>query len=144
MLDHVWSVFCARSSVDRESNTASLFEAIEEVVWTIEHDVGTGVVMPLSGELVSLWIRRDQARPARGTSRIIWEAPEQAPCQLGDDTVLDLARYERLRIVNRIAGLPVFGSGRYYLVHQYRDDKDADWMTVARVPLSISLLISGA
>jgi hypothetical protein len=69
MIQHVWSVLCARAVIDSESNTISLFDVVEQIV-----AIGPGIaaigpgaegVAPVSLELVTLWSRDSLDEAAR-------------------------------------------------------------------------------
>jgi hypothetical protein len=134
-------VFCTRSSIDQASNNVSLFEVVEEIAGVVVEMPPPGYAMPFQGQLVSLWTREvDQG--VHGLARVLWEPPAREPMPLGGESDLDLTAFERLRTVNQIVGLPVFGNGRYHLIQQCRQDESPDWRTVARIPVTITVTMA--
>jgi hypothetical protein len=63
MPKHLWTVFCSKSILDRNTNNVSLIEVVEEL--TIGLTQGSAipsdnpVVIPITASLVTLWVRND-------------------------------------------------------------------------------------
>ncbi len=140
MIDHVWSVLCTRSVVDRDSNMISLLDGIEEVTATVPPAFENNpVAIPFVYEIVSLWSRSDPALPVRARGRI--RLLDQAGAQIGvsHDFDIDLTRHERLRTQAKSAGLPAHGSGRYWFVVELQLEERPEWQQVARLPLTLRI-----
>lgn len=52
MLNHVWSVICQSSSIDKQNNSISLFNCIESI--NIEKNKTS--ILPISFNIVNYWI----------------------------------------------------------------------------------------
>ena len=159
MIDHVWSVLCAKTLIDKDTNVISIIDVIEQfklVAAGIEEispegtrhrdpsEVDSAPVFPVSVEVVSMWVRRDSGQPASGVTRLRWEARGKEPRPLGGTMDVDLAGdFERMRTRVRINGLPASESGRYYFVVEFQQSGAADWVDVAKLPLDITIEIEG-
>ncbi len=107
MIDHVWSVLCRRSSIDRETNNISLFDVVEQLQLFEGSEVPSSVAGPF--EIVSLWTR--SAEPTRGEAQISLRGPSGRlliPPLLQE---IDLREARRLRARQRLSLIPIEGSG---------------------------------
>jgi hypothetical protein len=132
MTDHIWSVLCERSIVDRESNNITLQTVREQVV--VFSEPVPGGIIPMHMELVSFWGRSVPDEPSVDNARVTLFKPS-GELIISRDVVINLSEVERSR--NRIIfnGIPADQPGRYiFLVEISVDD---DWIQVARVPLSV-------
>ena len=132
MTDHIWSVLCESSIVDRETNNISLQTVREQIV--IFSEPRPGGIIPGHMELVSFWCRTVPEEPAVDNVRVTILNPSGESIR-SIDVIVDLSGAERSR--NRIVfeGFPADQPGRYiFLVEISVDD---EWIQVARVPLSV-------
>lgn len=135
MIDHVWTVLCSKSIIDKDSNSISLLEVIEQIT-------GRGVkgeaVVPIPMELVSLWARTDPEKPARGRARVCLIEPdgsERDPFEID----IDLMTYQRSRTRFQMSGLPIRLAGRYYFRIEIHTQGEEGWGEVSRIPLEVVL-----
>ena len=107
MIDHVWSILCTKAVIDKDTNLLTLVDTIEE--FTIEAagvlkttPEGVEVIpsaevpaeqlptIPVTFEIVSLWVRRNPDEPERATAKIkplpSW-ARLHFPGRLGDHSI---------------------------------------------------------
>jgi hypothetical protein len=139
MIQHIWTVLCTRSSIDRQTNNISLFEVIEEL--RVEGLGGQPGVVPCPLELVSLWTRSDPNVPTRGEARITLHTPGgQTP--ISQTQPVDLQEYRRLRSRARVPGLPVDQAGVYMFVVECRELGQEQWLRVARIPLEVQVMVT--
>jgi hypothetical protein len=138
MIDHVWSVLCSSSSVDRDSNNISLFNIVEQLTVEAIGPPPDDAGLPLRMEVVSLWVRRNPEVPARAVARVVLESPGRQP-KILPELDLDLTAHERLRTVARFDGLPISASGRHYMVVEYQASTDSPWQEAARIPLQVAI-----
>lgn len=155
MIEHVWSVLCVRSVIDKDSNLMTLIDVFEELSVEVAEAVQSGPegmrtvppeelpsielpTIPVTMELVSLWVRRDPNERELGTVRLMLEAPGRGPSPFGKPFDVDLsAESRRLRTRTRISGMPARESGRYTIAVQLQQPGQDSWDEVARVPLDI-------
>jgi hypothetical protein len=134
MIDHVWTVLCSRSVIDSERNNISLLDVIEQIN-VVGPAASPGNVL-LQSELVSLWARSEPKTPASGQGRARLVGPDGK--QLTQTLFpIDLSAFERLRTRAAITVLPIYGSGRYWVVVDLRENGEEVWKEVAKVPVNV-------
>jgi len=143
MIQHVWSVLCARAVIDSESNNISLFDVVEQIV-----AIGPGIaaiapgaegVAPVSLELVTLWSRDSLDEATRGRARLRIVGPDGM--QIGNpfEYEVDLTNFVRIRNRFRMAAFPIRGPGKYSVVIE--TEQDGSWRQVAQVPVQLVMQI---
>jgi hypothetical protein len=142
MIDHVWTVFCTRSVIDKDTNNVSLFEVIEKIsaagkVTKEREKKGAMPAIPLNAQLVTLWARQDPSVPESGRARIIFESPSQKVL-FQFEYEIDLSSFARTRSRGSIATLPVPESGWYKFRVQLLTKSDT-WQEVACIPLEVEV-----
>jgi hypothetical protein len=138
MVKHVWSILCAKSSIDRTTNNISLFEVIEQLqIQAPPERLREAGFAAFPLEFISLWCREVADTPARGTGRVVILDP--AGNELNSTTFdLDVTTHQRRRVISKLGGMPVRGNGQYLVRVQQQVD-DETWTTVAEVPLDITV-----
>lgn len=138
MIDHVWSVFCTRAVIDRETNNISLLEVIEQLtIHETPPAEGNEAVVPGSFELVTLWTRRRDDEPVRGRCRVRFFRPSGVFDAFTQEYPIDLNTSRRLRHRAKFAGLPLREPGRHYFEVSLWDEEGEDWRMEAVVPLQV-------
>lgn len=132
MIQHVWSVLCARAVIDSESNNISLFEIVEQLVAFGPEGEGFA---PVSLELVTMWSRDSLEEAARGRARIRIVGPDGAQIGNAFEYEVDLTTFVRIRNRFRMAAFPIRGAGKYSLVVEA--EQDSAWLRVAQVPVQL-------
>ena len=135
MIDHIWTVVCSRSVIDRESNNISIQNILEQV--TVNGPSRPGTVIPIELEVVSLWTKTDPSLPHRGRARITLVSPAGRALRT-TELEIDMSTYERYRTRNRFQGLPVGPSGRHIFRVEVREDGSDVWRQVAAIPLQVN------
>ncbi len=140
MIEHVWTVLCARASIDKETNNISLFEVVEQlqVVGPRPPDDAT-VLIPVSMELVTLWERTDWAIPTRGTARMALRLPDNQLYEAPLEMAVDLSTSPRHRSVMKFGAIPFRLPGVIRFEVSIRGDGQANWRIVAKVPLLLEM-----
>lgn len=134
MIEHVWTVLCTRSSVDKETNNISIFEVIEQL--TIKDNAGKPGLAPGPFEIVSLWSRTAADEPSRGEARLLFQTPG-GRTSISQTHEIDLRQYRRLRSRHRIPAIPIDGPGLYTLVVEFRQLDQEEWVQVVKIPLEV-------
>ncbi len=155
MIDHVWSVLCTKSVIDKDSNLLTLMDIVDQV--TV--DVSGGVVeltpegpvvrsvselpnetalIPVNVELVSLWIRHDPDQAESGLARFMWVPPNEPAHIVGGPFAVDLSGdFNRMRTRVRISGVPAREGGKHVIAVEFQQQGSENWEPVAKVPLDI-------
>ena len=137
----IWSVLCERSVIDIDSNNISLFNVLEEIaVSTIPPQQNASLLFPLSFELVTLWARAVPTAPAKGRGRTRVIKPDGELVQPGFPIYdIDLSQYERIRVRQRLLGLPISESGTCWFSVDIWDDDHSTWQEAGRVPIKLKV-----
>jgi hypothetical protein len=142
MVDHIWTVFCTRSVIDKGSNNISLFEVLEKISVVGEVQGGKDnkeatPVIPVNAHLVTLWARENPSVPEKGRARIIFESPSQKPL-FKTNYEINLTSGLRTRTRGNISALPVPESG-WYRFSVELSTGSGSWQKVASVPLEVEV-----
>jgi hypothetical protein len=140
VIRHLWSLVCAKSSIDSQTNNISIFEVIEQIqIGPIPESVPEGPVplAAMSLEVISLWMRDPLNEPARGEYRITMHSPrgKSLPSAV---QVMDLSTFRRFRSRFHLPGLPIDGVGLCQIEVEFRAGSEAEWVSVAKVPIEVA------
>lgn len=139
MIDHIWTVLCTKSAIDRDSNNISLFEVLEQITAKGPAMGAEELAMiPVNCELVTIWSRSRDNRPCRGRGHLIFLSPTDAVMKEVEYDV-DLTVHVRVRHRIGINGLAVREWGRHHFRVEVQDEGEQQWRTVSSVPLHILL-----
>lgn len=134
MPNHIWSVLCSNSIIDRDTNNIIL-----PVIEQLEVGVRTGVVVeeinvPANLQLVSLWEKKDDVGDFTATVEVI--GPKNESVQQGEIT-FSFGEYSRFRTRIGFSGLKVTETGRY-LFNVFLSGGDLEGRKkVASIPLQV-------
>jgi hypothetical protein len=136
MIEHVWTVLCARSVIDQETNNISLFEVLEQLNLQMSPPSADAFTVPMSFEVVTLWSRGSDGQPARGRARVvtIGVSGSRREAQPYD---IDLTTFQRIRNRTRFMGFEVQRAGRMEFGIELQGEDAEPWRRVATVPLVI-------
>lgn len=148
MINHVWSIFCSDHSIDKDSNTLSLFRVYEQFNILEEHIVnveGKMDVLPVNGWLISMWERIPFGEKVSGKVKVELVNPDGSinenvniryPLDLTSDNT------ERMRTRGKIDLLPIVGEGVYRL-NVYLTLDEEEWDEVATLPVDVRYDLEG-
>lgn len=137
MIDHIWTVICAKSIIDNESNNFSLIEALEQFNVTAPKPEGDKVgVIVFDFEVVSLWSRADYNIPCKGKAKLIYKGTSDEIIQETEYSI-DLSSSKRHRTRLKFQSLPVKGPGKHFFCVQLQWEGLGHWMDVSKLPLEV-------
>ena len=132
MLNHVWSVICQSSSIDKQNNSISLFNCIESI--NIEKNKTS--ILPISFNIVNYWIIDNPKKKNNLVFRIEIVDPEEKIIFKKDQEINTEIGWQRVRSVAKFSGLKINGPGRYF----FRiSQKEIDFKVVATLPVDINI-----
>lgn len=141
MAKHIWSVLCRRALIDRNSNSASLIETLEEITVELNGhlDPDTWTPLPVEATIVTLLSRSDMAIPERLQMKVELVGPNNET-YISPPKVLaiDLSEAKRARVVTTFATMPIRGSGIQRFIVQL-EELTNDWRQVAEIPLAVEI-----
>lgn len=133
MIKHLFSTICNRTSIDRETNSLSIFNIIEEI--TIISEPDKTVRIPLYFEVVSQWTRSDENIPCIGTAKVFMRDPAGTSNKLAEIKI-DLDKNIYARTIIRISGVELRGPGMYTFQIDLKTEKD-EWSPITTVPFQV-------
>ena len=140
----LWAIVCEGSSVDRESNSVSLFNVLEQVQFpeppSVDATTDVRPAAPIAYRVVVLFCRSDPTIGEKRAARIALRFPTGEEPVIFPQGVIDLEVAQRNRLVSRFPFLPIDGEGTYYFVVEELADS-AEWLQLFEVPLEVSFQI---
>jgi len=138
MAEHVWSVLCSRSVIDKETHQASLFDVVESLTVTLREPLPakTKAVIPFRMNLVSFWTRSEGGKQEKTTCRVKIIAPN-GEILSDTETTIDLSVHSRFRSTLTLEAFPLSGPGIFRFTVLLKDG--TRWREVARIPVEIVL-----
>jgi len=134
MIDHVWTVVCSGAAIDIDSNNVSIQNVLEQI--NVAAEFAPDVMIGISYEIVSFWVRSEVETLARGRSRITLVEPRGNTIPVAEMPI-DLTEVERARHRICCQGLRVTTPGRYIFQVELLEDGQSEWRPVASVPLRV-------
>jgi hypothetical protein len=134
MIDHAWTAVCLFSSIDIESNRVSLHEVLEQITVLAAPD--PDLTVAIGYDVVSLWMRSNPDIPIRGDCQIGIVSPSGTVMHTFHIDI-DLETHERSRTRLHVGGFPATEPGRHLIVAAVREDGEAEWREVARIPVRL-------
>jgi hypothetical protein len=132
MIEHIWSVLCSRSIIDSETNNISIQDVIEQI--TINAEPAENGFLPFPLELITLWVRKEADKPAKGTERVSFVTPSGESVIISESNI-DLSKVERHRQRVKFPGLPISQGGRYYFRVEFKEE--GEYHEISAIPLTI-------
>ena len=139
----IWSILCQSSAVDRDTNSLSLFNIIEEVTFPAQppqiqpEQPLPERIMLANFELVTLWMRSNLEVPERGRGRLRIVLTEGQEVTFQEFEV-DLTQYLRFRTRVRLPGFPTGGPGIYRFIVDRKTDA-SEWTEMFELPIRVVL-----
>lgn len=146
MIEHYWTVFCSKSVIDKDANTISLFDALEQItVYGAPPPGGKTGGIPMENSIVSFWGRTEEGRPAKGTVRYFIEYHGDGDDRTTDphEITIDLSEYTRSRTRALMNVLPLMGAGKHWVRVFLKQENQDDWDLVASVPYHVEFKPEG-
>jgi len=136
---HIWSVACLRSIVDKETNSISLIDSLEEITVQVPADQeGQSFRFPGPIEIVSYFERSDQQAPEEGFGIIEYLNPNNDVLRSLNFNI-SLNDFIRTRHRAKVAGFDIPGEGRYSFRVGIRSNEAEEWETVSTIPLTVTV-----
>ncbi len=137
MPEHIWSILCTKTSIDKDTNNISIFDVIERIS-IAGAPSEENVALAVQAELAILWARSDHSIPETAVGRLRLVAPDGAVLGTTGFEINLGEPHVRLRTVMRISSLPLRGPGIYNFVVEVQAPEDQRWRPVSSTPLEVS------
>lgn len=133
MIKHLFSTICNRTSIDKETNSLSIFNIIEQI--TIFSEPEEPVQLPMHFEIISLWMRSNEKIPCSSTAKYYLCDP-QGISKTNVEIMIDLSNNLIGRTIIRVSGIELRGPGIYEF-HIEIQQENGDWKQVASIPFLV-------
>jgi hypothetical protein len=137
MIDHIWTVVCSASVVDRNTNNISLFNVIEQIRIPAHYQPDSAVAIPL--DVSTLWSRHEIDTPSQERARLSLLSPSNEELRQ-QDFEIDLRESARHRSRIHFNVLPVGGHGKHVFRVELWNEQEAEWECVADIPVWVEFV----
>lgn len=144
MINHIWSVLCRRSIVDRDTNNISIFDVFEQLTVEIKIRKGANknvskINLPIDYELVSFWTKdiKDADFSYKGEVKAEIIGPSGAVEKVFEQPLEMPKEMKRLRTRLQIKGFVAEESKIYHFQVSFKEIGENKYKKVASVPLEI-------
>jgi hypothetical protein len=138
MIEHILSVVCDKASIDKDTNSVSIFNIIEQVtlVTAKEPSDANQVSGSIDFELLSMWTRGMTDVPEKGQARVSFIDPNGKKGKEIEVTIdlMDHFFYRTRIMANQVA---LSGPGKYRFEIEVKEDKAPQWRNVTSIPLLV-------
>lgn len=138
-MKHRWAILCESTSVDRQTNNASLFNIIDEVQFGLNSPLPENkpTLVPFQAVLAVLTERSNMGEPETGIVKSTIHAPDGT--RLGEMSItIDLSEHLRTRAVSKLQNFAITGEG-IYEIRIFHVSTEGAWDQVDTVPLQVKL-----
>lgn len=138
MIEHVWTVLCLHAVIDRDSNSVSLLDVVEEL--NIGHTPARESNLVFSLDLMTLWVRADRDVPVQGRGRVTFLSPSGEITDGPFEFDIDLSQHRRNRSKGRFRALHINEPGQHRFLVELQGEDETEWNQVATVPIEVNFV----
>ncbi len=113
-LQNAWAIVSLSSSIDRDNNTVSLFDILEELTLQVSGAVPDNSVIPVNHHMVSMWVREETGTPLSLKFKVLLRDPSGKILHENKAEVALQAEHKRARFRAQFNGFPVTSEGTYH------------------------------
>ncbi len=110
---NLWTIASISSSIDRDNNTLSLFDILEELTLQVNGPMPEQAVIPVNHHIVSLWEREEAETPHTLKFKVVLRDPLNKILHENNAEVVLAAEHKRARFRAQFNGFPVSVPGMY-------------------------------
>lgn len=148
---HLWSVLCRSASVDKESNSLSLFNVLEEITINKAEDLKRGketigaeeqaFIIPIEFVIVTFLERLDDKDQGSMTKEAQVEIvdPSSRSILKREFEINFRQGFKRLRHLFKMNGLKITTAGTYKFYISIRESKEPPFELVAEIPVDVKI-----
>ncbi len=140
-MKHIWSIMCLKSSVDKETNSLSLFNCAEQIDITFpsNNKKETKRNIPFQFEVVSLWRDKENEKKKSFDLQIELLGPNNKKLNQFTTDVIFPERKKQLRTIIKMNGLIITLAGEYKLKVSYKKIGETKFELAAEIPFDVIL-----
>jgi hypothetical protein len=138
MAEHIWSVLCSKSVIDKDTQQVSLFDVLEALHIQLEEPIKSPGLIRFATEVVSLWVRSERDAEETATTKCEVITPDGESVHAAE-MALDFSEKRRFRSIFRAEGFPLHGSGVYKFKVSVKDGASEEWRLAALLPIEVTV-----
>ncbi|HQU07870.1 MAG: hypothetical protein B7X04_02255 [Parcubacteria group bacterium 21-54-25] len=112
-LKNLWTIATISSAIDKDNNTLSLFDILEELTLQVSGSMPERTVIPVNHHLLSLWEREETGTPLTLKFKVVLRDPIGNILHENQAEVVMQAPHKRARFRAQFNGFPVSVPGIY-------------------------------
>ncbi len=112
-MKNLWSIVAQSSSIDKDNNTLSIFDILEEITFQIQGPTPEQIVFPVNFQLISLWERESAGKPIEQKIKFVLKDPSGKTLSQNEGLLKMESHHKRTRFKAQFQGLPATGPGTY-------------------------------
>ena len=141
MIQHMWTVICRDSSVDRDTSNITLFRVFAHLQISLPkpppNPAAKGVIAPCDFHVVTCWGRSDTGEASSGKARMTLSNPE-GETLLVQEYHVDLTQSVQHHQRSMMKQLPLTSGGRYRFCVD-RMEASGEWESMTTAPLDVDI-----
>jgi len=140
-MKNIWSVVCEKSIIDRDTNSITLFNSLEElnINYSGEEKLEKTKIknIPVPFEIASLWFDEDIEKDRKFEIRLeIFDPNNKITNKSAQECVIEKGK-KRLRIIAKLNGLGITDSGLYKIIIKYKYGQTIK--VASEIPLDVKI-----
>ena len=140
-MKNIWSVICERSVIDKDTNSISLFNSLEElnINYSGEEKLEKTKIknIPISFEIASLWFDENIEKDRKFEIILeILDPDNKITNKSAQECAMEKGK-KRLRTIAKLNGLGITGSGLYKIIIKYKYGKTIK--VASEIPIDIEI-----
>ncbi|HTR18775.1 MAG TPA: hypothetical protein VMH91_02225 [Candidatus Paceibacterota bacterium] len=137
-----WAILALSSSIDRDKNSLSLFDILEEITIQLAGPVPEQFAFPVNMELISLWEREQVGENVELKFKFLLKDPNGKILSESEGVLKMEPQHKRSRFRAQFQGVPITGPGVYrFEIISLEPEKTEGKDLLASVPLEIKVMI---
>ncbi len=112
-IKNVWAILAQSSAIDKDNNTVSLFDIIEEVTFNVGGSVPEKVGFPFNYHLITLWEREKIGEKIELKFKMVLRDPKNQILGENEGLIKMESQHKRFRFRAQFQGMSVTGPGVY-------------------------------
>ena len=143
-IKHVWSVLCRESVISQDDNNISIHGVFEQLAVSVapqqgHKEVPEKISIPISYEIVSMWVKDHQKERYDGEIEYIFLDPKGKELLKTSQKIEIATNVKRHRTRMKISGMPLTISGDYILKVSLRENGKKLSKPICELPLEVTI-----
>jgi exopolysaccharide biosynthesis protein len=143
-MKNIWSVISNNAVVDKNTNSISLFDCLEEITVNFSKPEDISVPqknIPINFTIVSLWSDKDISKDRKFEYLLEIKDPENKKIkEFTNFPVIEKGK-KRLRTLVQMNGMGITSEGEYTLIIKYRKDNEK-FVIASKIPLDVKFVLN--